>query len=619
MNRAAPAGHVRVFDLIRPREDRIRVAFYYALRDTLLAENIGDATRLAYQPTRRNRVVTRKGELIEVSGTIAGGGKERPRAGMAGRNPSNEALSEADVLSLEASLRKEQEAATRVEERLRHVQEALGSAESSKKQQESEMTLLKAEISSFKKRLEDCEYQILDLKSRSNAQQSEGKFRRVEELNRQLEKISERVASTKNQTTVLDNEIEGIEQEILKSGGQALADAMESVGKFSQDVESLLQRVSQNRASLQNLVNSVRKFDESLQGIAKEIESTEEERNKCNDDLVNIEQAISEMEGTIKGHEEALDVLEDQRQTLENQKKQIEKALLIFRKKEVELESEIHELEKGIRQKKSFEKSWESELASMLASPPRWVDLSGEITPDDEETQGRLSEEKATQCVATISLLEDTLAQLNPDLGAIEEYDRADKEYEEKAAELRDITDNRDRARLEHESLRKKRLDEFMQAFCIVSSKLKEMYQMITLGGDAELELVDSLDPFSEGIAFSVRPPKKSWKKISNLSGGEKTLSSLSLVFALHHFKPTPLYFMDEIDAALDFKNVSIVANYVKERTKNAQFIIISLRNNMFELADRLVGIYKTHNTTKSVTINPSAFVLTPQATLAPS
>ena len=99
--------------------------------------------------------------------------------------------------------------------------------------------------------------------------------------------------------------------------------------------------------------------------------------------------------------------------------------------------------------------------------------------------------------------------------------------------------------------------------------------------------------------------PLLSPQNISNLSGGEKTLSSLALVFALHHYKPNPLYVMDEIDAALDFKNVSIVANYIKERTKNAQFIIISLRNNMFELADRLVGIYKTQNATKSVTINP--------------
>lgn len=63
---------------------------------------------------------------------------------------------------------------------------------------------------------------------------------------------------------------------------------------------------------------------------------------------------------------------------------------------------------------------------------------------------------------------------------------------------------------------------------------------------------------------------------------------------------------MDEIDAALDFRNVSIVANYIAERTKDAQFVIISLRNNMFELADRLVGIYKTNDCTKSMAINPN-------------
>jgi structural maintenance of chromosome 4 len=174
--------------------------------------------------------------------------------------------------------------------------------------------------------------------------------------------------------------------------------------------------------------------------------------------------------------------------------------------------------------------------------------------------------------------------------------------------ELDGVTEERNTARKKHEDLRRLRLEMFMEGFGQITLKLKEMYQMITLGGDAELELVDSLDPFSEGIVFSVRPPKKSWKNISNLSGGEKTLSSLALVFALHHFKPTPLYVMDEIDAALDFKNVSIVANYIKERTRNAQFIIISLRNNMFELADRLVGIYKTDNCTKSVSINPRAY-----------
>lgn len=115
--------------------------------------------------------------------------------------------------------------------------------------------------------------------------------------------------------------------------------------------------------------------------------------------------------------------------------------------------------------------------------------------------------------------------------------------------------------------------------------------------------MIDSLDPFSDGVNFSVRPPKKAWKEINKLSGGEKTLSSLSLIFALHYYKPTPLYFMDEIDAALDFKNVSIVGDYIKKRTKDAQFIIISLRNNMFDLADKLVGVYKTFDQTKVINL----------------
>merc|ERR1711865_967934 len=209
---------------------------------------------------------------------------------------------------------------------------------------------------------------------------------------------------------------------------------------------------------------------------------------------------------------------------------------------------------------------------------------------------------------ARVLLLDQNLKNLKPNLASIEEFRRADAEHKSKLSDYETVHTEREDARRSLEALRQQRLEEFMDGFSVISMKLKEMYQMITLGGDAELELVDTLDPFSEGINFSVRPPKKSWKQITNLSGGEKTLSSLSLVFALHHYRPTPLYFMDEIDAALDFRNVSIIANYIKQRTKNAQFIVISLRNQMFELADRLVGIYKTQDVSKSVAIDPLVF-----------
>lgn len=93
--------------------------------------------------------------------------------------------------------------------------------------------------------------------------------------------------------------------------------------------------------------------------------------------------------------------------------------------------------------------------------------------------------------------------------------------------ELELITEERNDRRRAFEKLRRQRLEEFMAGFGVITLKLKEMYQMITLGGDAELELVDSLDPFSEGIVFSVRPPKKSWKNISNLSGTRNSTKSI--------------------------------------------------------------------------------------------
>lgn len=166
----------------------------------------------------------------------------------------------------------------------------------------------------------------------------------------------------------------------------------------------------------------------------------------------------------------------------------------------------------------------------------------------------------------------------------------------------------------EYEELKRKRKEEFMEGFNMINGQLKQMFRTITMGGDADLELKDTLNPFEEGIVYTVRPYKKSWKEITKLSGGEKTLSSLSLVFAVHHYKPSPLYCLDEIDAALDYRNVSIVGQYLQKRAKDCQFIIISLRNNMFELANQLVGIYMVNNITSTVVFNPRKMLMRPKA-----
>lgn len=252
--------------------------------------------------------------------------------------------------------------------------------------------------------------------------------------------------------------------------------------------------------------------------------------------------------------------------------------------------------------------------------PPGSTDQLDELSSDDSQpidkslpphyTAEQLNTFNVDQIQKRIAEIDSTLKKLTPNYHAIEQYRLKKAVYDERQQELENTTRKRDLYMNHVRDIKQKRSKEFSKAFKEIANKLKELYRTITLGGDADLEYIDSLDPFSEGINFCVRPNKKSWKYNLNLSGGEKTLASLALIFALHYFKPSPLYIMDEIDAALDFKNVSIIANYIKNRTKNTQFLIISLRDNMYELADRLIGIYKTQNITKSIPFDPNAFDL---------
>jgi len=333
--------------------------------------------------------------------------------------------------------------------------------------------------------------------------------------------------------------------------------------------------------------------------------------------------AHNELKQALVQHDRLLNELKGKRD-------QIIHAAQAMKSQEVDLVNEMEEKTRFLRELYAKIQAWANKLKEARAEYKHLpLDLLRDLRAAQEQTAGfivgsaqllartAISEDLGDYDLrnviradvdARILTLEGTVRDVKPNLTSIEEFQRADTEYRAKQSDYDGVNQQREEARRKLEALREARLANFMQGFSVISVKLKEMYQLITLGGDAELELVDTLDPFSEGINFSVRPPKKSWKQITNLSGGEKTLASLSLVFALHHFKPTPLYFMDEIDAALDFRNVSIIAGYIKERTKNAQFIVISLRNHMFEMADLLVGIYKTHDVSKSLAINPHVF-----------
>jgi structural maintenance of chromosome 4 len=481
----------------------------------------------------------------------------------------------------------------------------------------------------------------------------------IEDLEEKLEKYQKELKDAERESKSVEEEIKSLQHKIETAGGEKLKSQRAKVELFSQQRDELTSKLNkaqvQREASQKNIEKAEKKFKESEQ----ELSTIDDQVKKLKERAKELEAEAEPLYNAMVTTESAMKIKEQEKEALEEEFGSVKKKIEELRATvEVELKTQLDELikteqecnkqiKKRTAQLEEYQKQVEelnadfmdeetpaeAQSTDAMAVDEEVVKPTNEDGMDvDEEAKpapkptGRfvlktydakaLGKMKVDKISYDITMLLSTLETLKPDMAAIAQYREKERDYNTRLNEVEAMTQARNNKQKEYEDLRKQRLDEFMKGFSGITMKLKEIYQTITLGGDAELELVDSLDPFSEGIVFSVRPPRKSWKNISNLSGGEKTLSSLALVFALHHFKPTPIYVMDEIDAALDFKNVSIVGNYIKEQTKNAQFIIISLRNNMFELADILVGIYKTDNCTKSVTIDPRKVAQTQQLRL---
>ncbi|XP_019848995.1 PREDICTED: structural maintenance of chromosomes protein 4-like [Amphimedon queenslandica] len=586
-----PENVPRLFDLVKVKDDRYLTAFYYALTDTLVANDLDQATRIALQGRKRYRVVTLGGQLIDSSGTMSGGGNKVMKGRMSSKLASD--VTPSQLQQLEQKLNQEEKESIVLSQRKEVLGTRIRELKKEITKMEKDIKTIERELEVLKEKEKGLNVRLVELEEKNSNTHIDPK--REKELEKQAAKFCKEYEAAAANTSEVDQKVKILHEEIMRIGESRIKGQQDQIDRIDKELNSANATITKSRVAIKTAERNTKKCRDKVGSLEGEIEEIEKRIEGIKEEMSDIEEKAKEVVGK---QEETQETLKQYEESLVNMKAEIdveEKELQSLNEQLVDLKHEMNQYSAKVKENRQKIKHFQQEINALS--------LEDKELPELTEEELSLLNKKDVEY--QITMLEEELKQMSPNMAAIEEFKRKEALYSERLQELTDVTKERDQVRGEYEGLRSKRLDEFMSGFTIISIKLKEMYQMITLGGDAELELVDSMDPFSEGIVLSVRPPRKSWKNISNLSGGEKTLSSLALVFALHHYKPSPLYVMDEIDAALDFKNVSIVANYIKERTKNAQFIIISLRDNMFELADRLVGIYKTNNCTKTVTINP--------------
>ena len=143
--------------------------------------------------------------------------------------------------------------------------------------------------------------------------------------------------------------------------------------------------------------------------------------------------------------------------------------------------------------------------------------------------------------------------------------------------------------------VKQERYDRYNSCFEHISNKIDEIYKSLCMnqGAQASLVLENAEEPFLDGVIYNCVAPGKRFRQMDNLSGGEKTIAALGLLFAIRSYNPSPFFVLDEVDAALDNTNISKVANYIVEQTKKGlQCIVISLKEEFFHHADSIVGVY---------------------------
>lgn len=617
-----PANSHRLFDLITPDSEEARLAFYHALSDTLVCEDIATASSLYNAGKKRLRIVTLNGALYESNGTLSGGGQHRASGGMritkGGAKAASSSSSSAQAVDVNA-LKAELENLTA---QIKVIRDELSRTESHAAQLRVQVAKLTRETESFRAAIESGAPAIQALESsieelKEERTQRERELKQVEsESSKETKKIEKELDDARSGAESSEADIAKIQKKIDEASGVELRDAEVSHAALMTKLDEWIATVTKHGVQITSATKAIAKAKEILERSEEEAKTLETELVKTRESL----RALTEDALAATGHmEEAARLAGEENAKLKEYQEALEtESNAAHSSKEADFAAAeaLKEVELSWTEQRELLKVLNAKLDEVAKKKLELrVDENDEDeaatcllpTITDEELE-QLDDRELKAIKLEINRLQAELDGALLNIQAIIEYREKLKVWNEHKREVDDINAQFEAKHQELDSLRKHRLDMFMEGHSKINPKLKEMYTMITISGSADLEIANSTDPFLDGITFSVRPPNKSWRPIQNLSGGEKTLSSLALVFALHYYKPTPLYVMDEIDAALDFKNVSIVANYIKERTKDAQFLIVSLRNFMFELADRLVGIYKTDNATKSVTINPNAF-----------
>uniref|UniRef100_A0A3Q2SMY2 Structural maintenance of chromosomes protein n=1 Tax=Fundulus heteroclitus TaxID=8078 RepID=A0A3Q2SMY2_FUNHE len=614
-------GAKLVIDVIRYEPPHIKKALQYACGNALVCENVEDARRIAFGGPYRHKTVALDGTLFQKSGVISGGASDLKAKARRWDEKAVDKLKEKKeklteelkeqmkAKRKEAELRQVQSQAHGLQMRLKYSQSDLEQTKTrhlslnmqEKSKLESELANFGPRINDIKRIIQSREREITDLRDRMNLVEDEVFIEFCKEIGvRNIREFEEEKVKRQNEIAKKRLEFEtqktrlGIqvdyEKNQLKEDQEKVMMWEQTVKKDEAEIERLkkeehrhMKIIDETMAQLQDLKNQHLTKKSEVNDKNHEMEEIRKKLGGANKELTQLQKEVTAIETK----------LEQKRSDRHN-------LLQACKMQDIRLplrSGTMDDISQGEGSSQTDDSSSQRTSSTVLAKEAL---IEIDYSNLSEDLKDALSEEEIKAETNTLqqrlneqqSILQRISA---PNMKAMEKLESVRDKFQETSDEFEAARKRAKKAKQAFEQIKKERFDRFNTCFESVATNIDEIYKALSRNSSAQAFLgpENPEEPYLDGINYNCVAPGKRFRPMDNLSGGEKTVAALALLFAIHSYKPAPFFVLDEIDAALDNTNIGKVANYIKDQSvQNFQAIVISLKEEFYTKADSLIGVY---------------------------
>ncbi len=564
-------------------------AVQHLLGNTLIIENLDDAINLKRRYNPSARMVTLDGELINTSGAITGGHTDQKKTGLLSR------VNELDVL--ESKIEELVKIVNQYDEKRKVYASTIAEAQQTKtklipqwQDKQIEKAAITKDIEQQNEIISRLEKQLTDIEIENKQYKEKVDISRDEQLKlvAEIEDLTKKQKQKQNQIQRIS---EGINSDNRKR---------EEIAEEIQEKEIFL---AGQREKINGMINEIEGFDNSHLHIEQErkkqqeiIDSDEQTKHDIADKIKEAERNFLRIEGDHAEAEAKHEELTEERDKLVEQIDSLQKEIRTTRRQHEKQNRTRQQLEVKTTQLEIRLKNISTHILDKYqVSLDEIPKPMGQIEGTENDTQNAKPGESQLNEIDIMDSIEKLKAEISAmgavNLKAIEAHEQHKERLDFQVAQRDDIQQSIQSTYQAIQKINDTSRDEFMKSFEQVKSNFQEVFTQLFGGGETELRLTDETNILESGIDIIARPPGKRPQSITQLSGGERSLVAIGLLFAVFKIKPSPFCVLDEVDAALDEANVLRFTNLIRAYSDNTQFVIITHNNRTMEIADVMYGV----------------------------